>query len=50
MEKDFVAAIKGKHIDLIVVSDSEAILGIGGALFHNIPSLEVAQTLVPMFS
>jgi len=29
MEKDFLLAIKGRKIDLIVVSDSEAILGIG---------------------
>lgn len=31
MEKDFTLAIKGRNIDLIVVSDAEAILGIGGA-------------------
>ncbi|KAG9007043.1 NAD-dependent malic enzyme, mitochondrial [Tulasnella sp. JGI-2019a] len=29
MEKDFLSAIRGRKIDLIVVSDSEAILGIG---------------------
>ncbi|KAG9049298.1 NAD-dependent malic enzyme, mitochondrial [Tulasnella sp. UAMH 9824] len=29
MEKDFLHYIKGKSVDLIVVSDSEAILGIG---------------------
>ena len=30
MEKDFLHHIKDKQVDLIVVSDSEAILGIGG--------------------
>ncbi|KAG8906712.1 NAD-dependent malic enzyme, mitochondrial [Tulasnella sp. 403] len=29
IEKDFLHYVRGKHIDLIVVSDSEAILGIG---------------------
>ncbi len=43
MEKDFMLYIKDKNIDLIVVSDAEAILGIGGTslvhfkivLFHH---------------
>jgi malic enzyme len=33
MEKAFLDEIKGKDIDLIVVSDGEAILGIGGKAF-----------------
>ena len=49
MEQDFLEEIKGRDIDLIVVSDGEAILGIGGmspinpstAALNDIPLLQI---------
>ncbi|KAG8882308.1 NAD-dependent malic enzyme, mitochondrial [Tulasnella sp. 331] len=46
MEKDFISATQGRNIDLIVVSDSEAILGIGDQGVGISTAKSVIYTLV----
>lgn len=46
MEEDFLEQTRDRDIDLIVVSDSEAILGIGGT--HYFPTI-LRDVLTQMF-